>query len=286
MMWDRFYECVDLFKMGDWWYLVYSEKHASVRRVQYFKGRTLDELKACTANDAGIWPDSHEGFLDSRGFYAGKTASDGTNRYIWGWCPTRPGNNNTDAGAAPGEPEWGGNLVMHRLIQHSDGTLTLGEVKGIADSFGNTATTEAFTLEAGNYKLLPRLNNQVTRISMTITTSQPGDRFGFSFVRGSDSKKYYSVIVNPENETTRKVNFEEEGDLGIGFINGTDGYPFPTPADGIYHVTITIDNSVLTMYINDNVAYTNRIYGIYRNCWSVNSYNGSILVSDMTVSTR
>ena len=26
MMWDRFYECPDVFKMGDWWYLVYSEK--------------------------------------------------------------------------------------------------------------------------------------------------------------------------------------------------------------------------------------------------------------------
>ena len=22
MMWDRFYECPDVFKMGDWWYLV------------------------------------------------------------------------------------------------------------------------------------------------------------------------------------------------------------------------------------------------------------------------
>ena len=63
MMWDRFYECPDVFKMGDWWYLVYSEMHAAVRKVQYFKGRTLEELKATTANDAGIWPDNHEGFL-------------------------------------------------------------------------------------------------------------------------------------------------------------------------------------------------------------------------------
>lgn len=61
MMWDRFYECPDVFKMGDWWYLVYSEMHAAVRKVQYFKGRTLEELKATTANDAGIWPDNHEG---------------------------------------------------------------------------------------------------------------------------------------------------------------------------------------------------------------------------------
>ena len=45
MMWDRFYECPDVFKMGDWWYLVYSEKHSAIRRVQYFKGRSLDELK-------------------------------------------------------------------------------------------------------------------------------------------------------------------------------------------------------------------------------------------------
>ena len=29
MMWDRFYECPDVFKMGDWWYLVYSEKSIS-----------------------------------------------------------------------------------------------------------------------------------------------------------------------------------------------------------------------------------------------------------------
>ena len=84
MMWDRFYECPDIFKMGDWWYLVYSEKMAAVRRVQYFKGHTLDELKACTANDAGVWPDNKEGFLDSRAFYAGKTASDGTNRLYLG----------------------------------------------------------------------------------------------------------------------------------------------------------------------------------------------------------
>ena len=61
--------------------------------MQYFKGKTLNELKACTQNDAGLWPDGHEGF------YAGKTASDGQNRYIWGWCPTRPGKDNAAVGA-------------------------------------------------------------------------------------------------------------------------------------------------------------------------------------------
>lgn len=46
---DRFYECADVFKMGDWWYLVYSDQNAVSRKVCYFKGSTLEELKQMTA---------------------------------------------------------------------------------------------------------------------------------------------------------------------------------------------------------------------------------------------
>ena len=278
MMWDRFYECPDLFRMGDWWYLVYSEQHDAVRRVQYFKGRTLDELKSCTANDAGLWPDSHEGFLDSRGFYAGKTATDGTDRYIWGWCATRAGNDNL------GNADWAGNLVVHRLVQHPDGALTLGEPRAIAESFApQTRAFDNFTLRDNESRLMPRLGTE-NRISFTVTASGAWDKFGISLGRGSDSQTFYSVIVNPESDTVRKINFEEEG--GAGFIANTDGYTFHTPQDGIYHITAVIDNSVMTLYINDVAAYTNRVYGAPKNCWSINSYGGCISVSDITVSSR
>jgi beta-fructofuranosidase len=296
MMWDRFYECPDIFKMGDWWYLVYSEKHAAIRKVQYFKASTLDGLKACTANDAGLWPDNHEGFLDSRGFYAGKTASDGTNRYIWGWCPTRAGQDNTAVGAYPDEPEWGGNLVMHKLIQHSDGTLTLGAVDGIDTKYSSAQTLKVmeqngmteqngtYTLTGDNaYVLFNRLGYH-NKISFTVTTSGDTDNFGISLVRGSDSEKYYTMIVNAESASTRKVNFEEEGTAGQGFIEGIDGYIFNKPEDNVYNITIYTDNSVCVMYINDICSYVNRIYGIARNCWSLNSYGGTITVNDVTVS--
>ncbi|MCM1068082.1 MAG: DUF4975 domain-containing protein [Muribaculaceae bacterium] len=272
MMWDRFYECPDLFKMGDWWYLVYSEQHDAVRRVQYFKGRTLAELKACTANDAGIWPDSREGFLDSRGFYAGKTASNGTDRYIWGWCATRSGNDNL------GSNDWAGNLVAHKLIQQPDGTLSLVEVPAIADRFSTEKTIGDFTLEGMESKLLPRLGVE-NRMTFTVTTSNAWDRFGMSFGRGSDSEKFYSVIINPESDSLRKINFEEEG--GIGFIPNTDGYVFATPSDGVYNITVVTDNSIVTVYINGTVAYTNRIYGTAKNCWSINSYGGNISISNL-----
>lgn len=296
MMWDRFYECPDVFKMGDWWYLVYSEMHSAIRRVQYFKGRTLDELKACTANDAGIWPDSHEGFLDSRGFYAGKTASDGTNRYIWGWCPTRNGKDNTAVGAAPNEPEWAGNLVAHKFIQHEDGTLTLGAVDDVADKYnkvdevkvmaqeGVTANGGTYNLSGeGAYMLMNRLGYH-NKITFTVKTAGNVDKFGVSLVRGTDSKKYYTMVVNPEWDNARKVNFEEEGEEGMGFIGGIDGYVFDRPADNVYNITILTDNSICVMYINDVCCYTNRIYGIQKNCWSINNYGGDITVENLKVS--
>lgn len=308
MMWDRFYECPDLFKMGGWWYLVYSEKHAAIRKVQYFKGKTLDELKACTANDAGIWPDSHEGFLDARAFYAGKTASDGENRYIWGWCPNRPGQNNTDVGASPAEPSWGGNLVAQKIIQHEDGTLTLGPVAAIeakytssqevkvmalsaedagavtsdskAVTVGTDVSGKTFKLSGNSYMLLSRLNVH-NHLKFTVTTASASDKFGFSFARGTDSEKFYSMVMNPESDTKRKLNFEEEG--GIGYVNGIDSYVFDTPADYVYNVTVCTDNSVCTVYVNDVLAYTNRIYGTQKNCWSINCYGGDITVSDIEV---
>ncbi len=297
MVWDRFYECPDIFKMGDWWYMIYSEKHHAIRKVQYFKGKTLEDLVKSTENDSPVWPDSREGYLDSRGFYAGKTASDGVNRYIWGWCPTRPGRDNTDVGESPREPEWAGNLVAHKIIQHEDGTLTLGAVESIDAKYTEEKTVKAmeqsaegvsfadgkWTLAENAFVLFNRLSD-CNKISFKVKASAAGSKFGISVVRGSDSKKYYTMVVNPEDGGKRKINFEQEGEEGKGFIGGIDGYLFDKPEDDVYDVTIYTDNSILVMYINDDVAYTNRIYGMAKNCWSINTYGGSAIeVSDIRV---
>ena len=133
-----------------------------------------------------------------------------------------------------------------------------------------------------------------------VVETQTTDRiqiFGISFVRSTDHEFYYTMMVNPEDENHRKVNFEQEGYrvtsdgdgneqhiYGKGFIEGIDGYWFERPADNTYKIDIYTDNSVLVMYINDVCAYTQRIYGIQKNCWSVNNYGGSVTVSDVTVS--
>lgn len=284
-MWDRFYECPDIFKMGDWWYLVYSEKHVAIRKVQYFKGKTLEDLADCTYHDAGVWPDSHEGILDSRGFYAGKTAFDGENRYIWGWCPTREGNDNTKTGDSNYEPQWAGSLVCHRLIQHKDGTLTLGAVPALAEKYSESVTLKEMRKEENNtlYNRLDRHNH----ISFTAVADSKDAQFGISLCHGTelyskmDSSVYYAIQILPE-EGTYGIKFSQERSE-VGICPGVDSYRMPIPEDLTYKVDLYTDNSVVVVYINDEICWTNRIYGWQKNCWGLETYQGNVEFKDIKV---
>ena len=308
MYWGRMLECPDVFKMGDYWYLVYSDAYRSAegRKVKYFMGRTLAELKQNVDNRR--WPDDHEGVLDSRSFYAGKTASNGSERYIWGWCPFRRGTMFEEKNVAVGgdsEPLWSGALVCHKLIQHADGTLTCGAVPALGGKYATSQTLKAIdaknaettgtgcTLRDNAYVLYDRLGTH-NHISMSVKAGD-NDKFGLSFVRGTDGRSFYTLVVNPETGGRRKVNFEHEGPGGTGFIKGGDGYMFQAPADGVYNIDVYTDNSVLTLYISSPssegsgevlCAYTQRFYGIAQNGWSINSYAGSnVTVSNIKLTT-
>jgi beta-fructofuranosidase len=315
MIWDRFLECPDIFKMGSYWYLVYSEKVATPwsRKVKYMVGNSWDDLKDCF-NNGPRWPqDGREGVLDSRAFYAGKTASDGQERFIWGWCPWRSGGDIDEKNISVGgekdgeEPNWSGALVCHKVQQAADGTLTLVAVPKMAAKYDQQQEVSIMdcngyadgTLTGDDaYVLYNRLGKH-NHLALTVKTSTGWDKFGISLVRSTDPHYYYTMVFNPENENWRKVNFEQEGYIertvvvddkettekvyGKGFINGIDSYGFDRPADNTYNIDIYTDNSVMVMYVNDKVCYTQRIYGIDKNCWSVNNYGGSVTVSNVKV---
>lgn len=102
------HECPDLFRFGDWWYLVYStfsERHVTHYRV----GPNLD----------GPWRGPADDQLDGRAYYAAKTAGDGERQFAFGWLPTREGTVDS------GHWQWGGALVVHELDSGADGALTV-----------------------------------------------------------------------------------------------------------------------------------------------------------------
>ena len=278
---DRFYECPDVFEMNGWWYMVYSEKHVDVRRVLYFKGRSLEEIKAQTAN-RDLPRDEKAYYLDSRGFYAGKTASDGQERYIWGWNPSRPRHDNKNVGIPPREPRWGGNLVAHRLVQHEDGSLSCAEIASIASRFSHLSSPSTMTAKPGETLVFGALA-QSNHLSFSIQADRKDASFGISFCRDEEARKYYTVRIVPEGDGTCNIRFSEDGPDGTGEIQWIDGCLFTAPSDLNYKISIFNENSVFVLYVNDNACYTNRIYGIGDHKWSIESYQGDLVISEMTV---
>jgi len=111
------HECPDLFRWGDWWYLVYST--FSERFVTHYRmSRTLQ----------GPWLAPPDDAFDTHSWYAAKTASDGHHRFAFGWLATR---GDKDSGYG----EWGGDLVVHEIKQRPDGTLGAFPPSSLSEPF-------------------------------------------------------------------------------------------------------------------------------------------------------
>lgn len=102
-------ECPDVFRWGEWWYLVYSEFSDSFQ-TRYRMAKSPDVPWLAPEHDT----------VDGRAFYASKTIELGGERFFIGWIATREGDR--DDGAW----QWAGTMSVLRATQRADGTLGFG----------------------------------------------------------------------------------------------------------------------------------------------------------------
>lgn len=112
-------ECPELFKMGEYWYLVFST----------FSDQFTTHYRI-SKNWNGPWEIPDDDVFDTRADYAIKTASDGKRRFAFGWIASKYGN--TDFGPW----EWGGTMNFHEIIQNSkNGELRIKAIPEVLDYF-------------------------------------------------------------------------------------------------------------------------------------------------------
>lgn len=112
------HECPEVFSIGDWWYLVYSE-FSDAFATRYRMARSPE----------GPWITPERDTLDGRAYYAAKSAAWGDRRIFAGWIAGREGD--TDDGAW----QWAGTLSLLEAGQNADGTLAFAPPAEILDSF-------------------------------------------------------------------------------------------------------------------------------------------------------
>lgn len=111
-------ECPDMFRWGEWWYLIYSEFTDSFQ-TRYRIARTPE----------GPWLAPERDTIDGRAFYAAKSVGHSGRRFVIGWIATKQGESDS------GPWQWGGNLAALEARQERDGTLAFTLPAEVVNSF-------------------------------------------------------------------------------------------------------------------------------------------------------
>ena len=263
------HECPDLFRMGDWWYLLFSE----------FTERCVTRYRMARSL-SGPWLTPDDDVFDGRAFYAAKTASDGQRRFIFGWNPTRQGETDT------GGWQWGGNLVTHEIIQNADGTLAVRPPDTVSAAFSQTSrvfeTREVLNADGTFADAVAGALPETCKIETTIRFGPDTKGCGIMLRASDDLESAYYIRLEPHRQRLVLDMWPRAGDIPHWVEIER---PLSLTPDEPVHLTVFVDGTVCEVYAGDRVAMSARLYNLKAGNWGVFAQEGSATFDDISLYT-
>lgn len=262
-------ECPDHFRIGDWYYLVYSDCSYG-KRTYYAKSQSPN----------GPWEIVDNDTFDSLLFYAAKTVSDGNNRYVIGWAGDRSAFTlglNADGTMIDKDfatIQYAGNMVVHKLVQLENGDLTVAPVDEVAASCSQkventfkplsgtwTTGTDYATVEADNGYAALLMQELPDRFVLQFKLKTDAKQSGIGLnVNAAFSDRGYYFVFDRQYSRIKQVS---------GVLSSVAGYYFPWDtelerpltfeAGKVYDVTVIRDGQIAVIYVNGECALTTRM---------------------------
>lgn len=257
---DAYYahECPDLFRMGDWWYLIFSE----------FTDRFVTTYRM-SRSPYGPWTTPKINTFDGHAFYAAKSVSDCRRRILFGWNPIK----DREEDFSPWQ--WGGNIIAHELVQQRDGTLLVkcpeevrshyGEARRIPEGMvvGSVQRVDGGYLVGNDYGRSIQMLGGVPahcRIEMTVIPENETGDFGVILNADPLADSFYTVRFEP---AFRRLAFDRWPRKDLFQHTSVDVERNCTLKMGRANkVTILIQDSLLEVYVNDEVAMGTRMFDL------------------------
>jgi beta-fructofuranosidase len=271
------HECPDLFQIGDDWCLVYST----------FSERTVTHFRT-GPNPQGPWSGVADDQFDTRAFYAAKTASDGRNRYLFGWLASRAGER--DDGAW----QWGGTLVVHEMAWR-DGAMVVSPPATVVGRFSVpvSITPEprlgtwdvdgaALTARVPDAFAYLRLAAMPDTCSAEVTLAiAPGTRSAGIVLRADDTlDSYYLLRVEPSRNRIVFDRWPRPGDEPFVFER-----PLPASDSPTMRLRVLTEGSAIVAYVDDRVALSVRGYEVENRAVGLFVSEGSTTFTNIAVTT-
>lgn len=285
------HECPEVFRIGDWWYLVYSE-FSDAFITRYRMSRTLD----------GPWLAPELDSLDGRAYYAAKSVDHYGRRLFFGWIATRAGS--TDAGAW----QWAGTMSVLEAVQRADGTLDFRLLPELLETFSDAqpATWQAADARAGSAGTTHRISAPdsydaiVTegvlpdqcRISATIDIEPDTVECGLLLRASADGDTGYALRLEPRRGRVVFDRWPREP-LGGEQWEISGDVPFvlelerPLPLDpGLHTIDVVLDGDILVATVDGRVTLSTRIYDHPAGHAGFFVGEGAATITDLSVTTR
>ena len=257
------FEMPEIFKMGDWWYLVFSE-YSEGNKIHYRRSKNL----------YGPWEAPFDDAFDGRAYYAGRTAFDGERRVLFGWVPTRIDNDDKNAYL------WGGTFVPHEVFQKEDGTLGVRIPETVWNAFDKEEKTEDFVIDTPSKRTeitVGRNTGDIFKFEADVEFSESTRAFGIRFYEDEDKEESYQFMFHiPENRYVfeKCPNWPWPANQNIGLER-----PVSLEPGKKYNIRMIVDDTIATIYI-DGVALNARAYKRPGESLSIFASEGSLKVTN------
>jgi len=262
------HEMPDLFRIGDWWYLLTTE-YSDRSKTVYRTSRSM----------FGPWSAPVDDAFDGRAYYAARSASDGTHRYLFGWVPTKAGD--TDLGAQ----QWGGTLVVHEVLQRPDGSLGVGLPAGVSAAFNGQPAPTAGELELSRADGRAELSlgdvpgpTYCIRARFRVTAETRG--VAFELARDPATGDAYAFTIYPGEQ--RLVFDKVPNYPWFRYDNRGQERPLRLDPARTHDVCIVVDGSIATIYVDD-VALNARMYDQRGASIAASVVDGTLTLTDVTI---
>lgn len=284
------HECPEVFRLGDWWYLVFSE----------FSDHFLTRYRV-SRSPLGPWTVPDRDSVDGRGMYAAKSLELRGRRYFAGWIPTKEGE--TDDGAW----QWAGELAVHEVGQEPDGSLAFRLPAGLRGRFGETTKPE-FRSVVGEWRGTPAEPCVAVPDGYAVAVADDvPDRFLLDLVvevgpdttecgvvlRGSeDGDCGYVVRLEPRagrmvfDRWPRRRTGEAQWQISGDVAHEVELERPVEIAPGEHRLSVLVDETACIAYLDDRVAMSARMYDRREGRLGLFVGEGSVAFTDVSVATR
>ncbi|MGM9813807.1 MAG: family 43 glycosylhydrolase [Candidatus Enteromonas sp.] len=277
------HECPDLFKMGDWYYLVFSEFTDKVLTT-YRMGKTIN----------GPWIAPTNNTFNGHAFYAAKSAVDENGRrIIFGWNPIK--NNEVDEEFW----QWGGSIIPEEIVQDpEDGTLYTKCPKEIEEAYqtkkeivpanvlGKTRNHDgrlAFQNNGYNLMSLGRVN-QECKIEFKFKLRDLVGDFGLIYKSDEDFNTFYKLKIEPKMNHIVFDSIPRKDNCVHAQVDCEKYCPLAKKKE--HTLMMIIDGSCIQVYVDDKYALSTRAFQNNDGMIALYSNNIRVDVYDVKVTER